>query len=183
MKVCQDQFRYGHEESFKVMETLGERLRVLRLERNMSQADLARKSGLDPSHISRIESDEFAFPRQPTLESLARAMNCDLSELIEMSSTRTPTPYDRDPVYREIVDRLDSLTPSLRDRAVHLCIEILRFATDADKETLSSATLSERSPKGGRDLGWFAGDEELDSGSKHRRDRTAGDSDRRDEEK
>ncbi len=44
-----------------------------RLESNMTQAELAEKSGIRQSNISRIENGN-ALPRLDTLEALARAM-------------------------------------------------------------------------------------------------------------
>ena len=48
-----------------------------RLESNMTQAELAQKSGIRQSNISRIENGN-AVPRLDTLKALARAMGKDL---------------------------------------------------------------------------------------------------------
>lgn len=48
-----------------------------RLESNMTQAELAQKSGIRQSNISRIENGN-AVPRLDTLKVLARAMGKDL---------------------------------------------------------------------------------------------------------
>jgi transcriptional regulator with XRE-family HTH domain len=67
--------------------SLGERLRQLRSERNISQRDLAQLSGLSPNSISLIERDETS-PSVATLQSLANALNIRMSYFFE---EETPT--------------------------------------------------------------------------------------------
>lgn len=62
--------------------SLGERLRQLRSERNISQRDLARMAGLSPNSISLIERDETS-PSVATLQSLAGALNIRMSYFFE----------------------------------------------------------------------------------------------------
>ena len=50
---------------------------IARLECNMTQAELAKKSGIRQSNISRIENGN-AIPRLDTLEALAMAMGKSL---------------------------------------------------------------------------------------------------------
>ena len=67
--------------------SLGEKLRQLRNERNISQRDLARLAGLSPNSISLIERDETS-PSVATLQSLASALNIRMSYFFE---NETPT--------------------------------------------------------------------------------------------
>jgi transcriptional regulator with XRE-family HTH domain len=62
--------------------SLGEKLRQLRSERNISQRDLARVAGLSPNSISLIERDETS-PSVSTLQSLAAALNIRMSYFFE----------------------------------------------------------------------------------------------------
>ena len=62
--------------------SLGEKLRQLRSERNISQRDLARMAGLSPNSISLIERDETS-PSVATLQSLASALNIRMSYFFE----------------------------------------------------------------------------------------------------
>ena len=62
--------------------SLGEKLRQLRSERNISQRDLARQAGLSPNSISLIERDETS-PSVATLQSLATALNIRMSYFFE----------------------------------------------------------------------------------------------------
>jgi transcriptional regulator with XRE-family HTH domain len=56
-----------------ITEPLGSRIRQIRLQRLFTQRQLAKKSGLLASHISRIENGE-RIPSLPTLARLARAL-------------------------------------------------------------------------------------------------------------
>lgn len=67
--------------------SVGEKLRQLRSERNISQRDLARIAGLSPNSISLIERDETS-PSVATLQSLATALNIRMSYFFE---EETPT--------------------------------------------------------------------------------------------
>jgi transcriptional regulator with XRE-family HTH domain len=62
--------------------SLGEKLRQLRSERNISQRDLARMASLSPNSISLIERDETS-PSVATLQSLAAALNVRMSYFFE----------------------------------------------------------------------------------------------------
>ncbi len=70
------------------MHTTAERLRRLRAERFMSQADLAKASGVGPASIARIELG-IVTPRAGTVRKLAQALNVppgdvmDPAELLE----------------------------------------------------------------------------------------------------
>jgi transcriptional regulator with XRE-family HTH domain len=56
---------------------VGERLRKIREQKNLSQGDLERKSGLIRSYISRVENGH-TVPSLGTLEKLARALDVPL---------------------------------------------------------------------------------------------------------
>lgn len=66
--------------------TLGTRIKQLRKEQNMSQADLANATGLKKSAISMYELDARE-PNIETLEILADHFNVDMNYLIGRSST------------------------------------------------------------------------------------------------
>ena len=65
--------------------SLGEKLRQLRNERNISQRELAQLAGLSPNSISLIERDETS-PSVATLRSLATALNIRMSYFFEEES-------------------------------------------------------------------------------------------------
>ena len=58
------------------------RIRELREVKDWSQAELARRSGVDQAIISRLESGETQSVNFPNLEKLASALGCDPGYLI-----------------------------------------------------------------------------------------------------
>ena len=66
----------------------------LRLEKNMTQTDLAKKSGLKQSAIARLESEEV-LPKLSTLLKLAKALDAKINlnpneeSLIKIESNKT----------------------------------------------------------------------------------------------
>jgi len=68
-------------------ETLGERVRRLRDESYLSQAELAEKAGISRAVLSRIEND-LAVPIQRTVRKLAVAIGVDPHELAEPRELR-----------------------------------------------------------------------------------------------
>ena len=60
---------------------IGKRIREIRTARNLSQAELAEKSGVEPNTISHIEcaTTKLSFP---TLVSIANALDATLDEIV-----------------------------------------------------------------------------------------------------
>ncbi len=48
-----------------------------------SKADLARKAGLKPSYVTRIEKAQFDHPSLEKVQAIANALNIDLTSLTE----------------------------------------------------------------------------------------------------
>jgi transcriptional regulator with XRE-family HTH domain len=59
---------------------IGDRLRQIREEKNLSQGDIERKTGLLRSYVSRVENGH-TVPTIETLEKLARALEVPLYQL------------------------------------------------------------------------------------------------------
>jgi len=68
-------------ESF-VGESIGERLKTLRQEQELTLAQLAEKSNLSASHLSQVERDK-STPSLMTLASIAQALDINLRDLFE----------------------------------------------------------------------------------------------------
>ena len=64
-----------------IREYIGKRIAELRKERELSQVDLALKTGLDKGHIARIELGRYSVGLD-TLQKIANALNVKI-ELIE----------------------------------------------------------------------------------------------------
>lgn len=60
---------------------IGKRIKLLRLERSLSQRDIERVSGICRSHISNIESGKIGNPGLQTLEKVAKALKVSISYL------------------------------------------------------------------------------------------------------
>jgi transcriptional regulator with XRE-family HTH domain len=60
---------------------IGKNLRARRVERFMSQAELADASGISEAHVGRIERNEVE-PHLSTIRKLAKALNVEPSELV-----------------------------------------------------------------------------------------------------
>ena len=59
---------------------IGDRLRVMREEKKLSQGDIEKRTGLLRCYISRVENGH-TVPAIETLEKLARALECPLYQL------------------------------------------------------------------------------------------------------
>jgi len=75
--------------------TLGEVVKKYRIERGLSQRELAKLSGLSPSFISLLEKGRYKFTSQATLDKLARALRIKPQILYEVALQKT-SPRARD---------------------------------------------------------------------------------------
>ena len=69
---------------------IGDRLKALREQRNMSQGDIEKRTGLLRCYISRVENGH-TVPAIETLEKLARAMEVPMYQLF-YDGERPPAP-------------------------------------------------------------------------------------------
>jgi len=70
---------------------IGERLRALREEKNLSQGDIEKSTGLLRCYISRVENGH-TVPSMETLEKFARAMEIPLYQLFYEGENPPPLP-------------------------------------------------------------------------------------------
>ena len=66
----------------KILERLGEQLRYLRKEQNLTQEELAEKIGVHPTYIGKIEGGK-SNPSPIMLFKLSRALKVKLSKVFE----------------------------------------------------------------------------------------------------
>lgn len=66
----------------KKPETIGFRIKAIRLSKGWTQEMLAKKLKMRQSHVSHLESGEFD-PRVSTLRRVAKALRVKVSELID----------------------------------------------------------------------------------------------------
>lgn len=67
------------------LKQLGRAIKNRRLELDMSLADLGRRTGLDPSTISRIENAQVSHPEEKTIRTLAQVLGLDVDECLIMA--------------------------------------------------------------------------------------------------
>jgi len=60
----------------------GKCIRELRLQRNMSQGDIFRKTGLERNYLSRLETGKIKDPTIRTVIRIAGALEIDIDELV-----------------------------------------------------------------------------------------------------
>ncbi|MCP3978766.1 MAG: helix-turn-helix transcriptional regulator [bacterium] len=92
------------------MPEIGQRLASARLRRGLSQATVARRSGVAPSYISRIENGRVQ-PSFRTVQRVADAVRVSVGELVSESETRDHAPGAGCPVTPSGGCLLDLLRP------------------------------------------------------------------------
>jgi len=65
----------------KITTLIGKRIKILRLDRGLTQGDIEEATGVSRSHISKIESGKVANPGLDTLEKIANALKVSISFL------------------------------------------------------------------------------------------------------
>lgn len=75
----------------------------------MSQSELARKAGLTPSYISRLESGSYKDIKRDAFQRLGLALDLSPTKLSEIISGRKPISYGETP--EQILDRLKLAQP------------------------------------------------------------------------
>ncbi len=100
-----------------ISKIVGDRIRILRSEKGLSQEELADKAGIDPSHLGRLERGE----RNPSLISLDKIINAlgvtfeDLFKYIQPSAMETDST-----TMSLIINKLNTL--SLEDQKLMLSL-------------------------------------------------------------
>lgn len=77
------------------MTTVGQRIRQIRKERNLTQRELAERVGINFTYLSRVENDRLddeQTPREETLQRIAKALRADADELL-LLARRIPDSY------------------------------------------------------------------------------------------
>ena len=78
----------------------GLRLKELRLKKGVTQTRLAEMSGIDPKHMSHIETGR-SFPKADLIEKFAAVLDIDYLELFKIKRIK-----DRDDILKEINEML-----------------------------------------------------------------------------
>lgn len=109
---------------------LGQRISHERERRGWTRSHLARKAGLDPSYVTRIEEAKFQHPSIDKVRALAAALSVDLSTL-----TEPPPSNDDDALLRKLIERRVGLE---NGQLVATILEKVRGRPPADQQTVLS---------------------------------------------
>lgn len=93
--------------------SLGKRIADMRKQRGWTQAELAERLEMNPTHVSRWEQDHIR-PRQTTLEKLAEVFGVDVGQLVAENGALPQTFFDEDPELAELVAQLPRLNSEQR---------------------------------------------------------------------
>lgn len=107
---------------------LGKTIRVLRIERNMSQSHLAQAAGVARSYVSMIESGERTNVGTETLHRLAAALGLSAGAILTSSGAAfsSADSLELSPEVRRLAERIDALPPGAHERAVALVDSVVR---------------------------------------------------------
>lgn len=97
------------------MTTVGQRIREIRKDRNLTQRELAERVGINFTYLSRVENDRLddeQTPREDTLQKIAKALNADADELL-LLARRIPDAFRerilaKPGIFRRILNLSDS---------------------------------------------------------------------------
>lgn len=90
----------------KSLSTIGERIRYLRETRNVTQLELAKKTGISRGNLSSYETGRFS-PSSEALVSIAEFFDVSTDWLLTGSSKKAKHPNK---VYQHIIELLDHLS-------------------------------------------------------------------------
>lgn len=109
----------------------GERVRELRLQRNLTQQKVAEKVGVTVGYISKVEKERLQFgdyPSEKFIHKLADALQCDEDELLLLTDRVPPAiqmrVLERPEAFRRIAElddrTLDRLLNQIASNSVHV---------------------------------------------------------------
>jgi transcriptional regulator with XRE-family HTH domain len=110
---------------------LAQRITHERLRRGWSRADLARKAGIDPSYVTRVEQARFSAPSVETIRSISAAFGLPVDALTDPPPPETP---DEDVLLRRLIER--KLGNRANAELVQSVLEQARGRPPADQATI-----------------------------------------------
>src|SRR4051812_41372805 len=111
---------------------IGERLRALREEKNLSQGDIEKRTGLLRCYISRVENGH-TVPAVETLEKLARALEVPLYQLFYDGEEPPKLP---NLLKRKNADDIAWGSSGKSSLYLHKLVKFLSKATDSDRKLI-----------------------------------------------
>ena len=127
------------------MTHLGETIRMLRIEHNMSQSKLAQDAGVARSYISMIESGTRTNIGTQTLERMAAALGIPAGAILSRVGIAFSSlgPLEISPEARRLAERIDALPPGAHERAIALVDSVVRGLHAAHQEQAHAEAVGE----------------------------------------
>ena len=110
---------------------LAQRISHERLRRGWSRSDLARKAGIDPSYVTRVEQARFVAPSVEKIRALAAALGLPVDALTDPPPAEMP---DEDVLLRRLIER--KLGNRANAELVQTVLEQIRGRPPADQHTV-----------------------------------------------
>jgi transcriptional regulator with XRE-family HTH domain len=131
------------------MGNLGSTVRALRVERDMSQSQLAKAADVARSYVSMIESGARTNVGTDTLARLAAALGLSAGAILGRAGIahQSAAPIGLSLEARRLAERIDALPPGAHERALALAESLVRALHDAHEER-SAVEPSQRLPVG-----------------------------------
>lgn len=108
----------------RIAESIGEKIRMLRQERGLSQERLAFKAGMNTSYIGQVERAEKS-PTIDTIEKITLALDITIEEIFRMERVNSQKPEKT--VIEKIMFQLDDRTEMEQEAIYQLVKQILLF--------------------------------------------------------
>jgi len=127
------------------MTHLGATIRMLRIEHNMSQSQLAQAAGVARSYVSMIESGTRTNIGTQTLERMAAALGMPAGAILSRvgMAFSSPEPLEISPEVRRLAERIDALPPGAHERAITLVDSVVRGLHAAYREQAHAEAIGE----------------------------------------
>lgn len=117
--------------------SIGEQVRLWRLAKGLTQADLEQKAGLSHNSVSRIECGSVS-PRLGTLEQFAGAMHISVEQLQFQQPMRrleeTKSEYDGNNQIDVLIEKLSKVPEPKRSKLLRTFQDLINLALDEDGE-------------------------------------------------
>jgi transcriptional regulator with XRE-family HTH domain len=131
------------------LENLGEHIRAVRKERGLSQEALARRADLSLNVVARIELGIITNPHYLTLDSIARALDITVEELVDpeptpkVSAPSAGQPSPAEQIAQDAAERAGQLAEEAPDRVQEI---VERMARGAAGQGVSSSSEASEAP-------------------------------------
>ncbi len=111
-------------------QTIGRRLRVIRIEKGLSQGDIEKQTGLLRSYLSRVENGH-TVPSLDTLRKIAATLDVSLAELLdpESKAPRAAEEFVENKQQMRFWNLMRKYVPKLEERHRRLLVGLARRMT------------------------------------------------------